>query len=1094
MDLIKVIKDLNAGKIKKLNLTNSNITLEEIKKLSEVLKHNTSLEQLELCNNEIGLAAAPFIGDIIRHNSSLKKLNLSSNKLCSEGVIYIAKALEQNTVLQVLGLGGNKVSNKGAIRLAEALKVNQTLKELILAYNWGINDKGILPFKEILVNHAKLSKLNLRKTKVSDEVQALLDSLLVQKKVSEPKSIASSTLKPLSSLGKFELLEEEEKKTMSYHIGYMDKSFRAKSEFSLPERLQENLSTHLKIILNQALVAGIVEGITEASVIQLKADGDCLFNAILLGGKLVCPVHHIIHKQLNHLALRRLISPENHFSATLYREEIFNELRNKVTMAESFEGESLRGLKGELAEEIDSKRQAYQKAKKQKVKQRLLVDLEKQKDHLFKRYIKMMQQGGAWGGEHEIDILARVLNIKITLTQEGRIFNDHKKIPEIELFYTGEHYNIILSGDMLKKLRKEERKPAVIDSAEIDGAQHMLSKASTSKKQRKEEKQKFLERWLRIKGISRAVYLEAGIDAKFYKSIYFSLKDFFMLPMMSSTRIKLSFYPAAQLGEEGGYKAVLQRLSHLSAGWLANEGDIYKYAYGIIDRDYDINYKFLANNGLDKKVVVLPRHSLENFVFDPFVICSVLTVQELRDFINSSKLIAGYERREELIRVCTHLQALLVEKQSGIHHRSFEKKIQKILEAYFRIVLGTLAEYYDGQAIVFASKALPLYQVIRKKIKANRQLCNTEIAIACAYGKQIKISYPKEFLEIRGHDIESFFTGDQEESRYITSKIVSEIHNNGLYYMPLDLIELFRNLNSKIKLDSDSLGKIITPKPEKIKFRKTEKRYYSDAVKTGEANIYKYDKTSYFIFCYKRYPEPITPKKPKTKPHHISGSVIDQLGLKQKRDEGLLQLTNCGINNKDVKKIAEVLGKCDRVIHKLAMGHNFITDRGCFGLGDIIGHNYNLRFLDLSHNLISGIGLIKIAAVLQKHPALEEVNVSENALGNKGAIIIAKILSENRKITYLNLAGNKISSEGCTALADSLLTNSSLRILIMERNSIKDMGADAISDMLAINTTLKLINLNYNSIGIEGITSIANSIQPRGQISNGHRNELVIHR
>lgn len=50
-----------------------------------------------------------------------------------------------------------------------------------------------------------------------------------------------------------------------------------------------------------------------------------------------------------------------------------------------------------------------------------------------------------------------------------------------------------------------------------------------------------------------------------------------------------------------------------------NNEALYK-TFGIIDKDYE-NTENIKKSGLQNNVVMLKRYSLENFIFDPFILC-----------------------------------------------------------------------------------------------------------------------------------------------------------------------------------------------------------------------------------------------------------------------------------------------------------------------------------------------------------------------------------------------------------------------------------------------------------------------------------------
>ncbi|KAJ3024395.1 UNVERIFIED_CONTAM: hypothetical protein HDU68_008219 [Siphonaria sp. JEL0065] len=77
-----------------------------------------------------GNADMKWLVEEIASNSGIDALDLSNNNLSTEEVVAIAQALEVNITLEKLSLVGNEMSSDGIEALASALAVNQTLREL----------------------------------------------------------------------------------------------------------------------------------------------------------------------------------------------------------------------------------------------------------------------------------------------------------------------------------------------------------------------------------------------------------------------------------------------------------------------------------------------------------------------------------------------------------------------------------------------------------------------------------------------------------------------------------------------------------------------------------------------------------------------------------------------------------------------------------------------------------------------------------------------------------------------------------------------------------------------------------------------------
>jgi hypothetical protein len=64
--------------------------------------------------------------------------------------------------------------------------------------------------------------------------------------------------------------------------------------------------------------------------------------------------------------------------------------------------------------------------------------------------------------------------------------------------------------------------------------------------------------------------------------------------------------------------------------WLFAEPKLHS-SYGILDNDYGQNRIKIENKVSCESVVILERHSLENYVYDPFVFYSTLNEEQRKD-------------------------------------------------------------------------------------------------------------------------------------------------------------------------------------------------------------------------------------------------------------------------------------------------------------------------------------------------------------------------------------------------------------------------------------------------------------------------------
>ena len=102
-----------------------------MKRITDCLMVNDSLDELHLGGNTISPKAAHGCRDMLKHNSTLKKLNVSGCELTDEAVKSLASALEVNSTLEELDLCRNyDLTNSALLVLGESLKKNKGLKAL----------------------------------------------------------------------------------------------------------------------------------------------------------------------------------------------------------------------------------------------------------------------------------------------------------------------------------------------------------------------------------------------------------------------------------------------------------------------------------------------------------------------------------------------------------------------------------------------------------------------------------------------------------------------------------------------------------------------------------------------------------------------------------------------------------------------------------------------------------------------------------------------------------------------------------------------------------------------------------------------------
>ncbi len=126
----ELIEGLNKKTV--LDISNNQLTQDQIDALAERLKTNTSLTEVDLSLNWTHLndkKLTPII-NTLEVNKTVKSINLSFNELDDQDAMALAKMLKINNTLTSLDICHNHIEGEGVIALAQALKDNITLTRI----------------------------------------------------------------------------------------------------------------------------------------------------------------------------------------------------------------------------------------------------------------------------------------------------------------------------------------------------------------------------------------------------------------------------------------------------------------------------------------------------------------------------------------------------------------------------------------------------------------------------------------------------------------------------------------------------------------------------------------------------------------------------------------------------------------------------------------------------------------------------------------------------------------------------------------------------------------------------------------------------
>jgi hypothetical protein len=129
----------------------------------------------------------------------------------------------------------------------------------------------------------------------------------------------------------------------------------------------------------------------------------------------------------------------------------------------------------------------------------------------------------------------------------------------------------------------------------------------------------------------------------------------------------------------------------------------------------------------------------------------------------------------------------------------------------------------------------------------------------------------------------------------------------------------------------------------------------------------------------------------------------------------------------------------------LVLSHQKLYDDGAI----LLYHSLpfcQVRSLNLTNNYLTNKSCLILQNILAKKPVLEQLILSKNQIEDNGAIAIAYGLAYNSTLSLLDLSENQVDEKGLHALYQSLaLYNNNLRSLITVKNKVDDTRAESLA-------------------------------------------------
>lgn len=119
-ELEQILNGLKNNTLTTIKNVNTKLSLEDVEKISELIKKNKSLITLNLYGKRLGDKGLICVANAVKFNSSVRYLYLSTNEIHDAGVIGLCEAIKQNDSLREIGLSNNNISDVGFTKLIKA--------------------------------------------------------------------------------------------------------------------------------------------------------------------------------------------------------------------------------------------------------------------------------------------------------------------------------------------------------------------------------------------------------------------------------------------------------------------------------------------------------------------------------------------------------------------------------------------------------------------------------------------------------------------------------------------------------------------------------------------------------------------------------------------------------------------------------------------------------------------------------------------------------------------------------------------------------------------------------------------------------------
>ncbi|XP_034840693.1 leucine-rich repeat-containing protein 74B-like [Maniola hyperantus] len=177
-----------------------------------------------------------------------------------------------------------------------------------------------------------------------------------------------------------------------------------------------------------------------------------------------------------------------------------------------------------------------------------------------------------------------------------------------------------------------------------------------------------------------------------------------------------------------------------------------------------------------------------------------------------------------------------------------------------------------------------------------------------------------------------------------------------------------------------------------------------------------------------------------------------------------IDLRYYGIHPLGFRAIAMALNN-NRLVKVLDLTDNWISEDGCYHLGEMFVRNISLEELNLHGCRIGPEGARRLLANIHVNRTLRKINLTKNCLTDAGVEYLSKAIFLGFDIANINLSHNSLTAKSLVTLTSAFETHNKLTHLNLSWNTIFSPNAIFnLCNMLSTNTKLEEINLSWNSL------------------------------